>query len=428
MARASTRPRASSSTLAKWLRTQALNVSRHAGALHPFRSDEFAAGSATPTDGHIKAANDLMAGLRRELFELSKGVGDSVVAAVESPTPNILQSVVRTKEAAHRWVQAIERIWDFYFELFGQRQSRFGEWLVGCDRIALDCYQSAFVGLGRAKSIPAPAPFSYMRTGFSPATWRRGVPLRKLGKLNNPFPLVQLPYHRLVNPWTLGAILHEVSHNLHNELGLARTVPRNIAARLLDAGFDRSVAAAWVRWNREAYADLLGLLLGGPAIVASLMDVVGRSPRAVLTYSETGPHPTPYVRTLLSVELLRRMGFADEADRYRRAWTRIYPNPRAGTIPKTLLDTLPQVLSLVVDTVCFQRYAELGNKSLSEVISFAPKEQQMVEEAAARLAAGSDPGIVPERFLIGAARVALDRRLARPGTIAENFYKELARR
>jgi len=52
----------------------------------------------------------------------------------------------------------------------------------------------------------------------------------------------------------------------------------------------------------------------------------------------------------------------------------------------------------------------------------------MIEEAARRLAAGVDPGVVPERFLIGAARVAIDRKLARPGVITRNFYIELARR
>ena len=83
---------------------------------------------------------------------------------------------------------------------------------------------------------------------------------------------------------------------------------------------------------------------------------------------------------------------------------------------------------MVVDTVCFQPYATLGNKSLAQVIRFEPKEQQMIEEAARRLAAGNDPGIIPERFLIGAARFALDHRLARPGVITKNFYKELARR
>ena len=83
---------------------------------------------------------------------------------------------------------------------------------------------------------------------------------------------------------------------------------------------------------------------------------------------------------------------------------------------------------MVVDTVCFQPYAELGNKSLAEVMPFGQKEQHMVEEAARRVAAGNDPGIVPERFLIGATRFALDNRLARPEVIVETFYKELARR
>ena len=36
----------------------------------------------------------------------------------------------------------------------------------------------------------------------------------------------------------------------------------------------------------------------------------------------------------------------------------------------------------------------------------------MIEESAKRMAAGVDPGIIPERFLIGAARVALNRRMA----------------
>jgi hypothetical protein len=62
------------------------------------------------------------------------------------------------------------------------------------------------------------------------------------------------------------------------------------------------------------------------------------------------------------------------------------------------------------------------------VLPYQHKEQQIVEEASRRLAAGTDPGIIPERFLIGAARIALDRRLARPGVITRNFYTALARR
>lgn len=414
--------------LPQWLRAQSVNVTRHAAALRPFRQAEFGTGDSSPSEGHIQAVNQLIHSLRHRLLTLAKGVTDASAAAIEQPDTLRLQRVVNRKENAHTWVQAIERIWDFYFELFGQRQSAYADWLLSCDRIALDCYRVAYTGIGVARTVPAPPPFCYMRTGFSPATFRRAIPLTKLGKQLNPFPLLQLPYHRLVNPWTLGAVLHEVSHNLQSDLGLSRDVPHAIGLRLLRAGLPKSVASVWVRWNREMFADLSGLLLGGPEIVDSLMDVVGRGPETVLSYSARGPHPTPYLRMLISFELVRRMGFSNEADQYRRAWTRIYPDPRAGTIPKAVLDTFEEANKLAVDTVCYRTFPSLGDKCLADVIQFQPKEQQMIEEAARRLAAGTDPGIVPERFLIGAARFAFDNRLARPGRIAVNFYKELARR
>jgi hypothetical protein len=415
--------------LAAWLRTQSINVNRHAAALRPFRREEFGTGAAAPSEGHIQVVNSLIANLRHGLLKMSKDVNDSIGAAGRESGSSHLQNVVVRKDRAHRWVQGIEKIWDFYFELFGQRQSMpYAEWLLSCDRIAMDCYQVAYTGLGVAKSIPAPPPFCFMRTGFAPATIRRGIPVRKLGKQLNPFPLVQLPYRRLVNPWTLGAVMHEVSHNLQTELGLSKAIPRGVALRLMNAHLGRSVASVWARWNREMFADMSALLLGGPEVVGSLMDVVGRAPKTVFGFNPDGVHPTPYLRTLISVELLRRMGFPDEAEEYRRAWTRIYPNPRAGNIPEAILKTFPEACAKAVDTMCYQPYKTLGGKSLAQVIRFQRKEQQMIEEAARRMAAGVDPGIIPERFLIGASRIALTRRLARPGVVTENFYKELVRR
>lgn len=421
-------PAPSAPVLHAWLRTQAVNAARHTAALRPFQAGEFGGGAAAPTEAHLQAANDLIVLLRGELFKLTGDVTRATKEASVEPLTAPLQRALRLKARAHTWVRATERVWDFYFELFGQRQSRFGPWLLSCDRIALDCYQYVYLGLGEAKSIPAPPPFSYMRTGFSPATFRRGIPLTKLGKQLNPFPLIQLPYHRLVNPWTLGAVLHEVSHNLQNELGLARVVPQAVAKRLLEDGLGRSVAATWAGWNREIYADLSGLLLGGPAVVGSLLDVVGRSPEMVLGFAPNKPHPTPYIRTLISTELLRRMGFTREAAAYRQLWLKLYPDPGAGSIPPRMLETLPRACALVVDTICYRPYRTLGGKSLAQVIRFEAKEQTMIHEAARRLAAGTDPGIIPERFLIGAARAALEQKLARPGVITENFYKELARR
>ncbi len=411
-----------------WIRSQGISVMRHAAALRPFRAGEFGTGPAVPSEGHLEAVNALLAGLRQELLAVSGQVRDNAARAAAQPTTGHLQALVTAKQRAHDWVRAIERIWDFYFELFGQRQSVFADWLLSCDRIALSCYQAAYLGVGEPKPLPAPPPFCYMRTGFSPATFRRGIPLRRLGRQLNPFPLVQLPYHRLVNPWTLGAVLHEVSHNLQSDLGLNKAVPVALGRRLLEEDCPPAVVQTWVRWNREIFADLCALLLGGPPVVGSLLDVVGRSPRAVVAYNPRGPHPTPWFRVYISTQLLRRMGFAEEAERYESLWSKIYPDPRGGTLPRALVDTFARANPAVVDAMCFHDFTQLGGRSLAGAIPFGAKEHQMTLEAAERLAAGTDPGIIPARFLIGSARAALDRGLARPGVITKNFYTELARR
>jgi hypothetical protein len=370
--------------------------------------------------------NTLLTRLRQPLTRAVEQVEESSRLVQRGrPSTDQLAELLRTKSRAHDWVRATERVWDFYFELFGQRQSVYGEWLFSCDRIALDCYQHVFMHI---RSIPSPPPFAYMRTGFSPATYRRNIPLRRLGRQLNPFPLVQLPYHRLVNPWTMGAILHEVSHNLQNELELQEAVPAAILRGLRDAGVSPGVAAVWARWNREIFGDMMGCLLGGEAFVASLLDVIGRAPEQALAYSPHGVHPTPYLRTFLSTELLRRMGFPETADRYERAWRRLYPSTADSSIPRELLRTWPLCVRTVVDSVCFTRFPSLGDKSLREVITFGPRHQKMIEEAAVRLAKGVDPGVVPERFLIGAVRVAIDRGLAQPDALMRNFYQELSRR
>jgi hypothetical protein len=419
---------ATQAVLMPWIRAQGLNLVRHTKALRSFTREEFGTGPEAPTEGHVQAVNKLLASLRTGLVHRARQMIRRTAVARRNPAPERLTALVTHKHHAHDWVKGIEKIWDFYFELFGQRQSRFGLWLLSCDRIALDCYQVTYLGIGKEKSVPAPPPFCYMRTGFGPATYKRGIKLRQLGSQYNPFPLIQLPYHRMVNPWTLGAVLHEVSHNTQSDLGLSRAVPLAIARALLRAGLGRQVTRVWVKWNRETFADLCGLLLGGPCVVASLMDVVGRSQQITYQFDPNGVHPTPYLRVLISVELLRRMGFLAEAEKYRRAWTTLYPGPKQGSFPEKILLTAPKAIALVVDALCYRPFAEIGNRTLADVYRFGQKEQRMIEECAQRLAAGTDPGIVPERFLIGAARYALDNRLAGADAIQDGFYRELARR
>jgi hypothetical protein len=122
------------------------------------------------------------------------------------------------------------------------------------------------------------------------------------------------------------------------------------------------------------------------------------------------------------------MGFPETQMQYEKAWRRLYPSTREGSIPAVMLRTWQMAVPAVVDAVVETKFPSLGHKSLRQVITFEPRHQLMIDEAAQRLANGIDPGVVPERFLIGAVRVAIDRRLAPPERLMKNFYVELSRR
>src|SRR5712692_4316001 len=79
--------------LSPWLRSQAINVTRHAAALRPFRPDEFGSGAEAPTAGHTQAVNNLISALRRGLLQMSAQVRRTAVAATQEESTARLQDL-----------------------------------------------------------------------------------------------------------------------------------------------------------------------------------------------------------------------------------------------------------------------------------------------------------------------------------------------
>ena len=415
--------------LDNWLNIQSINLTRHAKSLRPFTKDEFGTSPASPSEAHIEAVNQFIGKFRSKLVEMARWVDAAAVAARREPTTERLQVLLTRKQAADNRVLHAEGIWDFYFDLFVQRLSTFGERLRTVDRICANCYEDLYVGLGTAQPTPSLLPFSYANAGFSPATFRRGVPLSRLRHNPNLFPLIMLPQHRLDNVWALSSILHEVSHNLQADIGLWEVIPARVYQRLTTEGrLPPDIAQVWAHWHKETMADMFALVLGGPAVVESLMDVVGRSPASTVQFSPDSVHPTPYLRVLINLVLLRRLGFDKMAADLSRIWQRLYPRVSSNDIPPRFMKTFQPAAEMVVDTMVFQPYRQFANKSLAQVVKFDPAQMAMIETAGRRLAAGQDPGTVPLRFMISAARFALDKQLATPQNITDNFYRILGRR
>lgn len=408
-----------------WVQAQVVSAARHLDRLRPFQRDWFGEGQARPRAAQIKAVNDLIAHERARQARKVAALRRLGAAASATPSTAALSKFAAAKDAAYGGTRRTEGIWHFYDELFAQRKGVFATELGAMDRIALDCYQAVWMGLGRARSLPSPPPFSYFEPSGGPATWRRGVRVPDLARGKNPFPLVRLPFHRIVNPWSLGAMPHEVGHNIHADLGLWQTTPKLIARRLSAMGYPSRTVKTWARWHKEIYADLIGVLLIGPSYVDSLMDVVGKGPDRVAAFRENGVHPTSYLRPFISTALLRRIGFADRARMLEAGWSRIYGPDVAKRVPAHMRRGFSKAADAVVQELALRKMAAYGGKSLAGVVCFQRKDAATISEAATRLAKGTNPGILPSRFLISAAREALARKLASPETITRNFYTTL---
>jgi hypothetical protein len=411
-----------------WLAMQAVNLSRQVTSLRRFTVEEFGKGENAPSEPHIEAANRFVDRYKDRLVDAARGVDAAVKIARREPTPERLQLVLHRKDEVSRRVLYVEGLWAFFFELFVQRLAAFAERLRAVDRIAANCYEDLYVGMGAAQPTPRLLPLSFVQSG-GPLTFRRHVTLRRLRNQAVPFPLVYIPQHRLANVWALSSVLHEASHNLQADVGLWERIPRDLFLRLTrEGGLPEPVAAIWAKWHKEIMADMLAVVLGGPGAVESLMDVVGRSPGKTVHFSPLGVHPTPFLRVYINTLLLRRLGLGQLADEIDRAWRKLYPHVTNAEIPRPLLATFKTAAELVIDTMIFRPYPQLAGKSVAKIIDFGPAQMEMIAQGGRLLAEGTDPIAIPPRFMVGAARHALRRRLATPEKITEHFYRTLGRR
>ncbi len=411
---------------ARYINRQILNAERNLSALENFKPESYGNDPQAPSVAHLRAVNALVGEARTRLRQRLGGLEAAGKRAATSQAGPAFERFLNAHDAVVAQIKELESLRAFYGGIFDQRRGEIGHSLLGLDRIARDCYQAIWLNIGRPRSVPTPVPFCYVQDGRGPATYRRGVKMSVLGKRANPFPLVKLPQHRLINPWTLGAIPHEVAHNLQNDLGLWTIMPGHIRKTMRGVVPD-SAAQVWARWHKEGYADLCGVLLTGPAYVESLIDIVGKSPQRATSYSPTGVHPTPIVRVPMNCELLRRMGFAAEAEQFSRTWAQLYPDQPHHDLPDAFKKTLKRGIAAMVEAICYSKMPHYGGKSLAGTTSFSPQDQALVAEAAGRLIEGTNTGILPERFLIAASRQAIARRGASTSAIARNFFKSLGR-
>jgi hypothetical protein len=305
-----------------------------------------------------------------------------------------------------REVDRARHTFGMLFEVFSQRGSDFAPALAAHDVIAADCYAAVRAVLPDIFDGPMLKPLTYMEHSTSPATQRRGVALaRLLGDLN-PFPVIRIPWDR-DNPWQ-PVFLHEVAHNLQADMGLWQENATALANRLRTEGFDPLVITILRRWHKEIFADLAALLLGGTASAWGMMEFLAHPGTRALTYRPGGAHPTGWFRVLMLSEMLRRMGFPDEARTIEQVWRRLYDPARGHRLPPVLLAAAPRAIPATIDEIAYQPRRNLAQHALADAIPFTREDEARIRRAGIGIAAGRLPRDLPPRFYVTASRVALD--------------------
>lgn len=411
----------------RFLTVKARNLAYRAGRLS--RLDSHSLGIRredrpfVPSPAHMAMANQRLAEIDREVQSALERMREWFQQGSSSADELLSQAAL-----VERQIDRARRAYGLFFEVFSQRGTAFAQALAACDTIAADCFRVVRDNAPGLLPRPLLKPVTYLEHSFSPATFRRGVMLTRLLGEKNPFPLVRIPYERIEAPWGMGVLLHEVGHNLQSDLGVWHETRLALQRRILLVSRSAWLTRIWSRWHREIFADMVALLLGGPASARAMKDFLAYPAPRVLSFRPLGVHPTPYLRLFLLAEMLERMGFGSDARVLRDVWQQMYaPHLAAARLPRLLLATAHHIIPHVVDEVAYQPRRGLAQRALADVIPFGSRDERQIQSGARQLARGRIPNDLAPRFVVSASRVAFEQRLAPQTEIAQTVVRHLTR-
>jgi hypothetical protein len=290
------------------------------------------------------------------------------------------------------------------------------------DKLVADAYVGALeraYGLGLVERISlSVVPLCSLRAAYSPVSYAQKLEARRPGLL--PVPLIFVSPDRAASPWDWPLLLHEVGHPLQRDLcGGGQALEVEWAAALaqlaLQGSGDPTIAGYWARWSGEVFADVLGVMMGGPAYALALQEALALPREVLAQFHPEDPHPPQVVRVFLCAGILRSLGFTGDAERLEQRHLAVY-GPMGQFDP--ILATLPTV-AMPLTTMPLQA---LHRRSLVDVVSpFSYSDQQTVQSAAQTLLEGGVPQSLRPIQVASAARLAFEQVGApeQPDQIAE---------
>ena len=269
---------------------------------------------------------------------------DVLAAELRAATTEAELDRVRRRVIAfrRRYVQCETQL-DFFGDAIGTRTSpRLAGLLRACDALALQSLEAVLLPLRRE----VPPILTYVDKGLGASILRAGLRFVDGGPLSLAA-AVKITRQNLYRPT---ALIHETGHQAAHLLGWNEELARAIERELVR---DPELAATWSSWSSEIAADTYAFAFTGYGSVAALHDVVSGGP-SVFREIPGDPHPVPYLRVLLVVQMAVRFFGVGPWDDLARAWQRAYPvaeaAPRTRRLVERSLPYLPRLAELCLLT------------------------------------------------------------------------------
>jgi hypothetical protein len=251
---------------------------------------------------------------------------------------------------------------DVFADAITQRsEANTGVLLAGLDVMARDA-----LSLTGAPYVTPPL-ICYLDRGVGAAIRRARTRLPGGGE--NPVAIIRVPRERMVGLGIASSLVHEAGHQGAALIELVPTL-RKAMEPLLQG--DTSPGNPWTFWNRwisEIVADLWSVSRLGSASTLGLMNVVSLPRVFVFRSNLDDPHPTPWVRVLLSAEIGRQLYPHPQWDRLTRLWHSIYPADRRDVEGAATIAMLQDHLPIFVGWLLRQSIPEMQGRSVAQSLA-----------------------------------------------------------
>lgn len=247
------------------------------------------------------------------------------------------------------------------FDLFADAITQRSEAETGVLLVGLEALANDALALPSAPYATPPL-LCYLDRGIGAAIRRARTRLPGGGE--NPVAIIRVPRERMVGLGIASSLVHEAGHQGAALLDMVTTLRRGMEPLLAAAPEAHNPWRAWHRWISEIVADLWSVSRVGMASSLGLINVVSL-PRAFVFRANTDdPHPTPWLRVLLSLEIGRHLYPNGHWHRLEALWRSTYPAGRPDVEDPAALQLAERHIPLFVDWLMRQRLPAAQGRSV----------------------------------------------------------------